>query len=109
MIEVRLPKVIENHLANSNRKDAVDVTIDFTHDATVIDDGKTYRGLDQIKQWRMKANKYNFDIEVVGIILEQDIYLVKTWLTGNFSPPNPMKLTFHFKLAEEKITYLHIE
>jgi 3'-phosphoadenosine 5'-phosphosulfate sulfotransferase (PAPS reductase)/FAD synthetase len=71
--------------------------------------GNTYHGLQDIGQWRENVSAaYNFNVEILDADKKEDTYLVFAKLTGDFPPPNPVRLTYHFKLKDGRIAELFI-
>jgi ketosteroid isomerase-like protein len=102
-----IPKAISDYIDASNTRDTTKLLSLFTDDAIVRDEGKTYKGLDEIKAWRKLVNEsYEFQMEVLDIELEQTSIIVTTRLTGNFPGKNPIDIQNHFKLAGDKIIEL---
>jgi hypothetical protein len=56
-----------------------------------------------------KAAGYNFNVEILNSEKKEDTFLVSATLTGDFTPPNPVNITYHFKLKEGKIADLFIK
>jgi hypothetical protein len=54
MMTVALPKPIELYFASENGRDIAGTDSCFAADATVRDEGKTMKGLAEIKAWRME-------------------------------------------------------
>jgi hypothetical protein len=81
----------------------------FTDDATVVDEGQTYRGTAEIRAWRLgPASKYEYSTAVLGReALGTDRYVVTGRLTGNF-PGGTVDLKFDFTVAGGLISRLAI-
>ena len=81
----------------------------FTDDATVVDEGQTYRGTAEIRAWRLgPASKYEYSTAVLGReALGADRYAVTGRLTGNF-PGGTVDLKFDFTVAGGLISRLVI-
>jgi hypothetical protein len=105
---VKLPKSIEDYFA-ADRDDGTDaVTVCFTEDAIVKDEGKTHIGLDAIRAWKEgSVKKYRYTVEPFFIATENGKTLVISHLVGNF-PGSPVDLRYFFVLVNEKITELEI-
>ena len=80
----------------------------FTHDAIVIDEGKTYRGAEAVKQWKSETSaKFTYDCEPLAIKEEAGRTVVTCRLAGTF-PGSPLDLRFLFGLEKNKIASLEI-
>ena len=81
----------------------------FGDDATVVDEGKTYRGLGEIRAWRTgPAIKYTYATEVLDCEDEgAGRYLVTARLTGNF-PGGTVDLRCDFTITSDRIGRLVI-
>ena len=81
----------------------------FSDGATVVDEGETYHGLDEIRAWRTgPAIKYTYATEVLD---REDKgagrYLVTARLTGNF-PGGTVDLRCDFTVTSDLISGLVI-
>ena len=81
----------------------------FSHDATVVDEGKTYQGLGEIRAWRTgPATTYTYTTDVLGLeVRSASRYLVTGRLTGNF-PGGTVDLTCDFAVTSDLISRLVI-
>lgn len=80
----------------------------FTENAVVQDEGKTYRGLAAIKEWKANAStKYQYTSVPFASEVKDEKIIVTSRLTGNF-PGSPIDLRYLFRLSGEKITSLEI-
>jgi ketosteroid isomerase-like protein len=106
----QLPETITRYLTAHRTRD-VDTAIScYTVDATVVDEGSTYRGLDQIREWLDRsASEYSYTIELNGARQSDDEHYVATHhLEGNF-PGGVVDLQFRFTLRDGRIAQLTIE
>ena len=78
-------------------------------DASVVDEGKTYHGLGQIRAWRTgPAIKYTYTTEVLDLeVRSAGRYLVTGRLTGNF-PGETVDLRCDFAVTSDLISRLVI-
>jgi transposase InsO family protein len=61
----QLPKAINTYLTAHQAHDIDTAVRYYTHDATVIDENNTHRGLDQIRDWLQRsASDYTYTIEL---------------------------------------------
>jgi hypothetical protein len=81
----------------------------FSDDATVVDEGKTYQGLGEIRAWRSgPAIKYTYSTEVLDHEDEGGgRHLVTARLTGNF-PGGTVDLRCDFTIVSDLIGRLVI-
>jgi hypothetical protein len=81
----------------------------FSGNAIVVDEGKTYRGTDEIRSWRAgPATKYTYTTELFRTeTVGGNRYLVTGRLTGDF-PGATAELRWEFAVAGELIGRLII-
>jgi len=104
-----LPKPIEVFLSSENMHDTDALAECFAPDATVQDEGRTLKGLNAIKAWRLDtAKKYQHRLEPLAASAHGGKTVVSTKLTGNF-PGSPITLDFVFTLQGNKIAALEIK
>jgi len=102
-----LPRPIANYFA-ADEKGAERLSQCFTEDAVVKDEGQTYNGRAEIKEWKARASeKYQYTSEPMDLDHEDRKAVVTSRLTGNF-PGSPVSLRFFFELEGEKIKSLEI-
>jgi ketosteroid isomerase-like protein len=105
-----LPAVITSYLKAHMARD-IDVAVQgYAADATVIDEGKTYQGREEIRQWLSRsANEFTYTIEMTGATkVAANRYDVLHHLEGNF-PGGRVDLQFRFTLRDGEISQLTIE
>lgn len=103
-----LPDPISTYFDVSNGSDAAQFARCFTPDATVVDEGHTYHGLDSIQSWQREAQKkFKFTVEPVSISRDGDRLTVTANVVGNF-PGSPAKLDHVFGLTGDRISSLEI-
>lgn len=92
------------HAANTHD---VEATLKhFAEAAVVYDEGKEYRGLDDIRHWLESTNKkYSTSYTVLNISFTDDEATVVASVAGTF-PGSPIQLTFYFIIEDYKITSL---
>lgn len=101
-MELMLPTTITKYLA--------DPSLDlYADDAVVTDDGKTYRGRDEIGDWlRRAASEYTYTTELVDSRqIDANTYVAINHLEGDF-PGGAVDLQFTFTLEDDLITRLVI-
>ena len=104
---VHLPKPIAVYLA-ADGGDSEAFSRCFAEHAVVRDEGQTYRGLAEIKQWKAEARKkYQYTIEPLASARKGDKTIVTSRLSGKF-PGSPIEVRFVFRLDGDKIASLEI-
>jgi SnoaL-like domain len=80
----------------------------FTDDGTVLDEGRTYRGREQIRARRESlSSQWEFTRTITGSESQAGGYLVRTHVEGSF-PGGVADLSFRFTLAGDLIRDLTI-
>jgi ketosteroid isomerase-like protein len=104
-----VPEVIARYLAAADAKDIDALVACFGPDATVLDEGKTYTGHDQIRAWREATiSSWTYTTEVTGTEPIGDAgYQVNTHLEGDF-PGRVVDLRFQFAVTDGLISDLRI-
>lgn len=104
----RVPAVVRRYFELDPRE--VELFVDlFSAEATVLDEGETYRGTAEIRAWRAgPAVKYTYTTDVFGTeAAGVDRFLVLGRLTGNF-PGGTADLRWEFAVSGELISQLVI-
>jgi hypothetical protein len=70
----------------------------FASDATAEDDGHTYHGVEQIREWRIEVVPVSYDVRDIRRI-GPDLRAVVE-ISGNF-PGSPVTLRFLFQISAE--------
>jgi hypothetical protein len=107
---IELPRTITDYLTAHRDRDADTAITHFTDEATVIDDGRTYRGLAEIHSWLDRSSgEYTYTIELVGAEkIDDEHYTAINHLEGDF-PGGVIDLHFRFTLRDGRIADLVIE
>ncbi|MDT7547856.1 MAG: hypothetical protein QOJ85_4796 [Solirubrobacteraceae bacterium] len=102
-----IPDVITHYFALDGDRDIESIVSLFSDDATVIDQGHTYRGIAEIHAWQTgAASEYIYSTQLFSAKpVERDRFVVTGRLTGNF-PGGTAVLTWDFTLAADRITRL---
>jgi hypothetical protein len=104
-----LPEPATRYLEARDRRDVDTASSVFSPDATVTDDGHTYRGADEIRTWiATAATEYTFTRTLLHATAVDD----HTWeavnhLAGDF-PGGEVDLRYRFTLVGDHITDLVI-
>jgi ketosteroid isomerase-like protein len=105
-----LPAIITSYLKAHMARD-IDVAVrSYAPDATVTDEGKTYRGREEIRGWLSRsASEFTYTIEMIGATkVAENRYVAMHHLEGNF-PGGRVDLQFRFTLRGGEISQLTIE
>ncbi|HEY7935283.1 MAG TPA: nuclear transport factor 2 family protein [Solirubrobacteraceae bacterium] len=104
-----VPDVVTLYFALDADRDIDAILALFTDDATVLDEGETYRGTAEIHGWQTgAASKYTYSTTILNTEnLPTGDYRVKARLDGNF-PGETVELKFDFTLTAEHISKLEI-
>ncbi|OZM76807.1 nuclear transport factor 2 family protein [Pseudonocardia sp. MH-G8] len=105
-----LPTAITTYLTAHQAHDTATAITTFTQDAVVIDEGRTYRGRDEIRTWMGRAaGEYTFTTEFTGATTIDETQVdVLQHLEGNF-PGGVADLHFRFTSSGPAISRLVIE
>jgi hypothetical protein len=105
----QLPEPIGDYLLAHRTRDAETAIRYFNPDGTVVDDGNTYRGSDEIRAWlATAASEYTYTTELTGAHrIDDDHYVATHHLEGNF-PGGVVDLHFTFTLRDGRIAQLTI-
>jgi ketosteroid isomerase-like protein len=104
------PEAITRYLAAHHARDLDTAMAHYTANATVTDEGRTYRGVDDIRAWlATSATEYTYTIKLTGTWrIDGDHYDARHHLEGNF-PGGVADLHFRFTLRDGLIARLVIE
>ncbi|MFL9838732.1 nuclear transport factor 2 family protein [Flavobacterium sp. ST-75] len=109
MDTIDLPKVVLGLVKAQNDFDAVAYADCFSENAEVLDEGKTYKGKDEIKAWIEDANKrYQVTMNPVAFTKAGDTNnVLSAEISGSF-PGSPLVLQYHLNIVNEQIHSLEI-
>jgi ketosteroid isomerase-like protein len=104
-----VPDVITRYFEADAGLDIDGVMALFTDDAVVVDEGKTWRGISNVRAWQEgPASLYQYTTEVLDTNRIADgEYVVSGRLEGNF-PGGSADLKWRFILDADRIRHLHI-
>ena len=104
-----LPDTITKYLIGHVTRNVPAAMRWYTDDAEVTDDGKTYRGRDEIRAWLARsASEYSYTTELTSTRqVDEHTYVATHHLEGNF-PGGTVDLDFTFTLENDVITRLVI-
>jgi hypothetical protein len=104
---LNLPKPIAAYFV-ADKGDSETLSRLFTENAVVKDEGHTYKGWAEIKQWKTDTStKYEYTSQPFTCEQKDGKTVVTSRLTGNF-PGSPVDLRFFFELESDKIAALEI-
>jgi hypothetical protein len=104
------PSIIGRYLRVAGDQDAEALASCFTGTGTVVDEGITYRGHDEIVGWRKQLEgKWEYTSKVTQAeAVDGHRFLVDVHLEGNF-PGGDADLRYTFSLDGDELTALTIE
>ncbi|NEB36617.1 nuclear transport factor 2 family protein [Streptomyces sp. SID14515] len=105
-----LPAPVVAYLDARDENRYADVAAVFAADATVLDDGKTYEGIEEIRAWIEKSStEFTYTSTRIGQRIADDGHVVvRVRLDGNF-PGGTVTLRYRFALDAGLIDDLAIE
>ena len=109
MADIQLKeKLVSEYFEASNTKNETKLLACFADDIIVVDEGKTYTGIEAVRSWRNKVNtSYNVRFEIIQETAIDGRINVFANCTGNF-PGSPLVIKHSFVLRDEKIIRLEI-
>jgi ketosteroid isomerase-like protein len=105
-----LPAVVTAYLSAREARDTEPSLDCFTDDAVVVDEGHTYRGKPEIRDWLARSgSEYTYTTDLIGAQRVDDRHFVAVHhLEGDF-PGGVVDLRFQFTLRDNHIAELVIE
>ena len=105
---MKLPPIIADLLTAQEKYDSKAFSECFSDDAVVFDEGKTYRGKKEVRQWNEMTNtRYKTKYEPLEVTNKGDKITLKAKISGTF-PGSPAIIKYHFETKNGKITSLQI-
>ena len=105
---MKLPKVIADLIAAQDKYDSKAFAETFSDAATVHDEGKTYHGKTEIRQWNEMTNaKYQTKYEPLEVTTNGDKVTLTAKISGTF-PGSPAIIKYYFEIGNGKIISLQI-
>jgi ketosteroid isomerase-like protein len=105
---MQLPHPVQTYFDADRRCDGAALMTAFAPDALVHDEGRSYRGHDQIDAWwRDAKQQYAHQAVPFEMKIVDGRVSVRAAVTGNF-PTSPATLAYHFTLAADRIAELEI-
>jgi hypothetical protein len=107
-MSIRLPAPLESYFAAENAHDTSAIEESFATNATVRDEGRTIKGIAEIKAWRVETgDKYHHSVEPLAVSTREGKVVVTGRVSGNF-PRSPITLDHIFEIEGGKIVSLEI-
>ena len=105
----QLPNTIRDYLAAHEARDTGAAVRAFAPTAVVVDEGRTFRGTEQILDFLGKAGtQFNYTTELIGAGRTDDTrWVVTNRLTGDF-PGGVVDLDYRFTMTGDRIAELVI-
>jgi hypothetical protein len=105
---LNLPAPIAEYFAAEKAHDALALARCFVDAGVVHDEGSTFRGTNEIRNWNAAARKkYQHTVEPLSVIERDGATIVAGRVAGNF-PGSPVTLDHVFRLEGDKILSLEI-
>src|SRR5258708_1241463 len=105
---MKLPSIIADLLTAQEKYDSNAFSECFSNDAVVFDEGKTYRGKKEVRQWNEMTNaKYKTKYEPLEISNSEDEIILTAKISGTFDG-SPARIKYYFKIRQGKIISLSI-
>ena len=107
-MNIELPAVLETYFVSENTHETSAIESCFATDATVRDEGRSIKGIAEIKAWRVEAaEKYQHSVEPLAVSTRDEKVVVTGRVSGNF-PGSPITLDHIFEIEGGKIVSLEI-
>jgi hypothetical protein len=103
---MNLPKVISELVKAQDHFDSTAYANCFTDTAVVFDEGKTYQGKAEIKNWIEKANK-KYQVMMKPIAYSESKQTLQAEISGTF-PGSPLVLSYQYEFKDQLIQSLRI-
>jgi ketosteroid isomerase-like protein len=105
---MKLPENIEGFIKAQNESDSAAFANYFTEHATVSDEGSSYSGREEIKQWiRAATEKYNMQLTPIDFTQTGSKGTLTVEVSGTF-PGSPAVMNYHLELDGSSIGSLRI-
>jgi hypothetical protein len=108
MKEMILPNIIGGLIEAQNNHNSITFADYFSDVAIVFDEGNTYKGKNEIKQWIEKANeKYKTVMRPINFVEISTTSILTAEISGSFDG-SPVLLDYCFEIVKDKINRLEI-
>lgn len=103
---MNLPATIEGFVQAQNEQDSARFSHYFTANAIVSDEGHTYSGRDEIREWIQQATKkYHMQAKPIDYQQSGASAILSVEVTGTF-PGSPAVMQYHLELEDSLISSL---
>jgi ketosteroid isomerase-like protein len=103
-----LSDLLAAYFAAENRNDTDAIGACFADHAVVRDEGRTIKGVPNIKRWMRDAKaKYQHTVEPIEVVKRDGKTVVVAKVAGNF-PNSPVNLDHIFEIEGDRISSLEI-
>ncbi|OUJ68390.1 hypothetical protein BXP70_28040 [Hymenobacter crusticola] len=103
---MNLPTTIEGFVQAQNERDSASFSHYFTADATVSDEGHTYSGRAEIREWIQQATeKYQMQTRPINYQQSGASAILTVEVAGTF-PGSPAVMQYHLELDNSLISSL---
>jgi hypothetical protein len=103
---MNLPANIEEFVQAQNEQDSAKFSRYFTADATVYNEGHTYSGRDEIREWiELDTEKYQMQATPIDYQQSGASAVLTVEVTGTF-PGSPAVMQYHLELDDDLISSL---
>jgi hypothetical protein len=103
---MNLPAIITELVNAQNQYDSATYADCFSKTAVVVDEGNTYKGRTEIKEWIAEANEKS-RVVMKPIRFTETICILTAEVSGSFDG-SPVLLDYHFEMTADKIDSLKI-
>jgi len=108
-LKTKLPEPLRSYFEAVNREDVKAMLAPFAANAVVTDEGKTRRGVLELREWIEEVTeKYHPRFEVTDVVHDGAEVTVVTGLVSGAFPGSPIRLRYTFRLSAGTITHLEI-
>jgi hypothetical protein len=107
-MSIHLPPPVALYLKGENSGELDSLDECFAASAIVRDEGRTWRGLPAIREWRAETRRrYHHRVTPLEVAVQGGATVMSARLDGNF-PGSPVTVRFRFVLEDSKIASLEI-
>lgn len=105
---MNLPTIITELVNAQNQYESATYADCFSKTAVVVDEGNTYKGRTEIKEWIAEANeKFRVVMKPIRFTETETICVLTAEVSGS-SDGSPVLLDYHFEITADKIDSLKI-
>lgn len=109
-MKTKLPKALRAYFDAVDREDVDAMLARFAANAVVRDEGKTRKGVLEVREWIEEVTKnYHPRFEVEDVVEDGAGAVVVTGLVSGTFPGSPARLRYTFRLSGGTITHLEIK